>query len=102
MAWKEFIKINKWKIIIFIILFVLIYLVPYFKAEVDPSTVSIMQSGRYPLIWTFLILLIFLPDILSGDIIWYEFFGFIIFILSFFVVYLISCFIYWIIKKYKK
>ena len=96
---KDFFKPTKWKIITFILLFVVIYLIPWYKVEIDPNTVSMISSGRYPIIFGFIISWIIFPDMLSGDFILNEILVFVGFIFSFIVVYMLSCLIVYLVQK---
>ena len=96
---KDFFKPTKWKIITFLILFVIIYLIPYIKVTIDPNTVSMMASGRYPIIFGFIISLIIFPDILSGTFILNDILVFVGFIVSFILVYALACLVVHLIQK---
>jgi len=96
---KEFFKPTRWKIITFLILFVIIYLIPYIKVEIDPNTVSIMTSGRYPIIFGFIISLIIFPDILSNIFILNDILVFVGFIVSFILVYVLVLLVVHLIQK---
>ena len=93
---KNLLKPTKWKIFIFILLFVIIYLIPYYKVEIDPNTVSMIKSGRYPLIYGLGVVFF---DIFSGIFEWGAVFVFISFIASFFIVYAVSCLIVYFTQR---
>jgi hypothetical protein len=98
---KYFLKPTKWKMLIFFILFVVIYIIPYFKVTGYPECQAcIFQTGHYSLIAGFFIQLIFIQDWLMGNFILNEFIGFIGYLISFVVVYAISCCIVASFKKY--
>jgi len=97
---KDFFKPTKWKIITFLILFAIIYLIPYFKVEIEPNAVSIMVSGRYPIISGFIIIsLIIFSDILSGTFVLNDILVFVGFIISFILVYALVCLVVYLIQK---
>jgi len=96
---KEFFKPTRWKIITFLILFVIIYLIPYIKVEIDPNTVSIIASGRYPIIFGFIMSLMIFPDILFGTFILNNVLVFVGFIVSFILVYVLACLVVYLIQK---
>ncbi len=93
---KDFFKPTKWKIIIFLILFIIIYLIPYIKIEINPNIVSMVASGRYSIIFGFMISL---ASILSGTFILNDILVFASFIVSFIFVYMLSCSVVCLIHK---
>jgi hypothetical protein len=98
---KFFLKPTKWKILAFVVLFIVIYCIPYFKVTGYPECQAcIFQTGRYPLIAGFFVQLIFIQDWLMGNFILNEFIGFAGYLISFVVVYVISCAIGTGFKKY--
>ena len=96
---KTFLKPTKGKIIAFIILFSVIYLIPYYKIEIAPGTISIIESGRYPIIFGFIITWIIFSDISSGVFILNDIFVFVGYLFSFVIVYILSCLIIFLIQK---
>jgi len=96
---KDFFMPTKWKITTFIVLFVIIYLVPWLKVEIDPNTISMISAGRYPIIFGFIISWIIFPDMSSGNFILSDILVFVSFIISFVVVYALSCWLGSFIQK---
>ncbi len=91
---KKILKPTKWKIILFLFLFAVIFFVPYIKVSPDYNKVrDIIMPGRYPIIFMFLISSIIIRDMLSGTFILNDMFVFFGFLLSFLFVYLGSCLI---------
>lgn len=102
MTAKEFFQPNKYKVTIFIILFILIFFIPYFKAEPTPGIDKIVEQGRYLLIFIFLMSLVVIMDLLSGNFILGDFILFICFLTAFCLLYaLVSGAVYFFKEKKK-
>jgi high-affinity Fe2+/Pb2+ permease len=100
---KEILKPSKYKVVLFITAFIIIFIIPYLQAEPTPGTESLIGSGRYPLIFVFLMSLVVIIDLLSGNFVLRDFVFFLSFLLSFVVLYLIvACLVYFLIEKRKK
>jgi|GEM_PF-2690958 len=91
MGFKNFIKPTKKKMITFIVLFIVVFLIPYIKVE-DTLNQGLLQQGHYPIILFFLASLIFFfTDLSNGRFYIEKLSSFLIFIFLFFIVYLVSC-----------
>ncbi len=102
MTAKEYFQPNKYKVAIFIILFILIFFIPYLKAEPTPGIDKIVEQGRYPLIFIFLMSLVVIMDLLSGNFILGDFVLFISFLAAFTLLYaLVSGVVYLFIERKK-
>jgi len=92
MGLKNFIKPSWKKIILFVILFSIVFFIPYIKVD-DTLHQSLLKAGHYSIILFFLMSLGAFMDLFNGNFYISEFIPFLLFVFLFFVIYLFSCLI---------
>ncbi len=102
MTFKLFLKPDKYKVIVFIVLFSILFFIPYLKSTPAPDAGDLIVPGHYPLIFIFLASLVVLMEVFTGTLTLSDSVFFASFLIGFFVLYLFSCLLGILIAKLKK
>lgn len=102
MNWKEFLKLNLWKIIIFIVLIALVSFLPHYSKICVPSPV---QQGEFDCGYQKTSFGVgyphFFGEFYSGDVVEFGF-NFVNLIINIVVYYILGCFIFLLIQNLKR
>jgi len=102
MTVKQFYQPNKYSVLTFIILFSIIFFIPYIPSQPSVGTTELVPEGKYPLIFIFLMSLVVIMEILMGNFVFADMFLFLGFSFAFFLLYTFTSFIGFIIKRKKE
>jgi len=101
MSIKNFFQPNKHKVLLSLFLFGVVFFIPYFKATPAPGTEELITGGHYPLIFIFLMSLVVIMEVFTGQFIMRDWLLLLSFFASFILVYLFACSVAYLIGRKK-